>query len=364
MAARAAHAAGFAPAVHYAEPGVMVSAFSARRPIDAADVRGECRPHRRAAAALPRRDARPCLRRGLHVLGVPRHPRLCPHARGGRQPAAAAAAALSRAGRRAGGGAAAAADRVRPQRPAAGQLPRRRRAAVADRFRICRLQHRHVRSGRASPPMPACRPTRPTSLLDSLFRRSARMPACAQSHMAMQCASLLREAMWSMVSELHLDAPGADYVAYTAREPRAARGRARHLSARPTESSRHDPACQRPDRRHRRRHHRLFDGLSSGARPQGRRGAARAGQADLRLDLACGGPRRPAALVGLDHARAEILGRSLQAARSRDRSCHRLEDDRLPAARHQPGPLDRISSGWRRRRKASAWTCICCRRPR
>ena len=32
---------------------------------------------------------------------------------------------------------------------------------------------------------------------------------------AMQCASLLREAMWSLVSELHLDVPGADYVAYT-----------------------------------------------------------------------------------------------------------------------------------------------------
>ncbi len=32
---------------------------------------------------------------------------------------------------------------------------------------------------------------------------------------AMKCASLLREAMWSMVSELHLDAPGVDYVAYT-----------------------------------------------------------------------------------------------------------------------------------------------------
>ena len=31
----------------------------------------------------------------------------------------------------------------------------------------------------------------------------------------MQCASLLREAMWSMVSEIHLDAPGVDYVAYT-----------------------------------------------------------------------------------------------------------------------------------------------------
>ncbi|MEP9386255.1 phosphotransferase family protein [Mesorhizobium sp. KR9-304] len=37
-----------------------------------------------------------------------------------------------------------------------------------------------------------------------------------RSHLAMQCASLLREAMWSMVSELHLSAPGADYVTYTA----------------------------------------------------------------------------------------------------------------------------------------------------
>lgn len=36
-----------------------------------------------------------------------------------------------------------------------------------------------------------------------------------RSHAAMQCASLLREVMWSMVSELHLDAPGVDYVAYT-----------------------------------------------------------------------------------------------------------------------------------------------------
>ena len=33
---------------------------------------------------------------------------------------------------------------------------------------------------------------------------------------AMQCASLLREAMWSMISEIFLYAPGIDYVAYTA----------------------------------------------------------------------------------------------------------------------------------------------------
>lgn len=32
---------------------------------------------------------------------------------------------------------------------------------------------------------------------------------------AMKCASLLREAMWSMVSEHHLNAPGVDYAAYS-----------------------------------------------------------------------------------------------------------------------------------------------------
>jgi thiamine kinase-like enzyme len=35
-----------------------------------------------------------------------------------------------------------------------------------------------------------------------------------RSHAAMQCASLLREALWSLVSEMHLSVPGADYNAY------------------------------------------------------------------------------------------------------------------------------------------------------
>ncbi|MDF1609250.1 phosphotransferase family protein [Hoeflea sp. YIM 152468] len=39
--------------------------------------------------------------------------------------------------------------------------------------------------------------------------------ALTQSFHAMQCASLLRETLWSLVSELHLDAPGVDYQAYT-----------------------------------------------------------------------------------------------------------------------------------------------------
>ncbi len=38
--------------------------------------------------------------------------------------------------------------------------------------------------------------------------------AMLQGLSAMKCASLLREAMWSMVSEHHLSAPGVDYAAY------------------------------------------------------------------------------------------------------------------------------------------------------
>jgi thiamine kinase-like enzyme len=37
-----------------------------------------------------------------------------------------------------------------------------------------------------------------------------------RSHAAMQCASLLREAMWSMISEIFLANSGADYEGYTA----------------------------------------------------------------------------------------------------------------------------------------------------
>lgn len=40
------------------------------------------------------------------------------------------------------------------------------------------------------------------------------VPALRRSHAAMMCVSLLREALWGLVSEIHLSAPGADYGAY------------------------------------------------------------------------------------------------------------------------------------------------------
>ena len=50
-------------------------------------------------------------------------------------------------------------------------------------------------------------------LLTTYFGESP-TPALRRAFDAMQCASLLREAMWAMVSDLHLAAPGADYKAY------------------------------------------------------------------------------------------------------------------------------------------------------
>ena len=51
-------------------------------------------------------------------------------------------------------------------------------------------------------------------MLRQYFRAPA--PALERAFYAMKAASALREALWGMVSELHLNAPGVDYVAYAA----------------------------------------------------------------------------------------------------------------------------------------------------
>jgi len=52
-----------------------------------------------------------------------------------------------------------------------------------------------------------------TILLESYFE-ALPSPALAKSHVAMEAASLLREALWSLVSVGRLDRPGVDYEAY------------------------------------------------------------------------------------------------------------------------------------------------------
>lgn len=54
-----------------------------------------------------------------------------------------------------------------------------------------------------------------TGLMTAYFQ-SEPSAELVRAQSAMQCASLLREAMWSMISELHLDIDGVDYEAYTA----------------------------------------------------------------------------------------------------------------------------------------------------
>jgi thiamine kinase-like enzyme len=58
-------------------------------------------------------------------------------------------------------------------------------------------------------------PEQDRELLQAYFGREPALEL-VRSHAAMKCASLLREAMWSMVSEIHLETPGVDYLAYTA----------------------------------------------------------------------------------------------------------------------------------------------------
>lgn len=53
-----------------------------------------------------------------------------------------------------------------------------------------------------------------SAILESYFGSPS--PAVVRAFYAMKTASALREAIWGMVSELHLNAPGVDYVAYAA----------------------------------------------------------------------------------------------------------------------------------------------------
>ena len=103
-------------------------------------------------------------------------------------------------------------------------------------------------------------------LLAAYFGREPNEDA-RMAHAAMQCASLLREALWSLVSEMYLGAPGADYDAYARRnferfDTALAAYRARFGRGWPDAAS-----LARAGRGHRGRHHRLLDGLSPGARP-------------------------------------------------------------------------------------------------
>ena len=213
MTARAAHAAGFAPEVRYAEPGVMVSAFLGARTFAGEDVVRE----RLRVADLLRR---------FHEV-MPRH--------------------VSGAGfifwvfhvirdyaRTLESGN----SRMRGELPGYLALAEELEAAQAplpvifghndllpanildDGERLWLIDFEYAGfntamfdlAGAAS--NAGMSPDEAREFLTAYFGH-APGPEIEKSFAAMQCASLLREAMWSMVSEIHLSAPGADYETYT-----------------------------------------------------------------------------------------------------------------------------------------------------
>lgn len=214
MTARAAHQAGFAPKVEYAEPGVMVSAFLDAKTFSASDVAAE----RERVAVLLRRFHKELPR---HVTGAgfmfwPFHVV--------RDYARTLEAGNSRMIPDLGRYLVLAEELESAQMPLPivfahnDLLPSN---ILDDGEKLWLIDFEYAGFSTAMFDLAGATsnaglsPDQSEDFLIAYFG-SVPSPDIRRSLAAMQCASLLREAMWSMTSELYLNAPGADYVGYTA----------------------------------------------------------------------------------------------------------------------------------------------------
>lgn len=214
MTARAAHEAGFAPRVEHAEPGIMVSAFLAAKTYAPADVRANAarigQLIRDFHRTMPRHIEGPgFLFWVFHVIRD--------YAR-----------TLKLGGSRM-------ADRL----PAWLELSDNLEAAQSplpiifghndllpanfldDGHRLWLIDFEYAGFSTAMFDIAGAASNAEMSEAEAAILLEAALgappdAALTRSFHAMQCASLLRETLWSLVSELHLDAPGVDYQAYTA----------------------------------------------------------------------------------------------------------------------------------------------------
>lgn len=214
MTARAAHEAGFAPKVEYAEPGVMVSAFLDAKTFSANDVAAE----RERVALLLHRFHKEMPR---HVSGAgfmfwPFHV-VRDYARTLEAGNSRMIPELAR-------------YLVLAEELEAAQTPLPIVFAhndllpsniLDDGTRLWLIDFEYA--GFSTPMFDLAGATSNAGLTPdqseeflTAYFGGVPSPEIRRSLAAMQCASLLREAMWSMTSELYLDAPGADYVGYTA----------------------------------------------------------------------------------------------------------------------------------------------------
>lgn len=213
IVAKAAHLAGFAPEVRYAEPGVMVSAYLGAKTYDAADVRHNAE----RIARLMRRfhDEMPQYISGpgfifwvFHVIRD--YGRL-----------------LVEKQSRLAGDVPSYLDIARELESAQVPLPivfghhdLLPANFLDDGSRLWLIDYEYAGFGTAMFDLAGIASNaemdsaQSRDLLQAYFG-IAPDSAVVRAHSAMQCASLLREAMWGMVSELHLRTPGVDYPAYT-----------------------------------------------------------------------------------------------------------------------------------------------------
>jgi thiamine kinase-like enzyme len=214
MTARAAHAAGFAPEVIHAEPGVMVTAFLGARTYEAVDVRANvariARLMRDFHEKMPAHVSGPGFMFWVfHVI---------------RDYARTLEIGKSRMAERVPAYLSLAEELERAQTPLPivfGHNDLLPANFLDDGTRLWLIDFEYAGFSTAMFDLAGVASNAGFSaeaseeLLVDYFGAPPG-PDLKRSHAAMQCASLLREAMWSMVSELHLEAPGADYVAYTA----------------------------------------------------------------------------------------------------------------------------------------------------
>ena len=214
MTARAAHAAGFAPEVRHAGPGVMVSAFLDANTYDANDVRANRIRIARLVRAFHGEMPRHVSGAGFifwvfHVI---------------RDYARTLEAGQSRMRAELPSYLALAEELERAQVPLPivfGHNDLLPANFLDDGHKLWLIDFEYAGFNTAMFDLAGAASNAGMSaeeceeLLEAYFGREA-AEDIRRAHAAMQCASLLREAMWSMVSEFHLEAPGADYVAYAA----------------------------------------------------------------------------------------------------------------------------------------------------
>ncbi|WP_274630299.1 phosphotransferase family protein [Arvimicrobium flavum] len=213
MTARAAHAAGLAPAVHYSESGVLVTEYLGARTFTAEDVRANVEPIARLVHRfhheMPRHVSGPGFM--FWVFHVIRDYARTLQTDGSRM-TAELPGYLSLAEQL---------ERAQAPLPVVfghNDLLPANFLDDGDRLWLIDFEYAGFNTAMfdlAGAASNAGMDEAQSDLLLTAYFGHAPNAAIRKAQAAMQCASLLREAMWSMVSEIHLDAPGADYIAYT-----------------------------------------------------------------------------------------------------------------------------------------------------